>query len=89
MAKVLKEFKLDNGTVLKEVGCGNYICRYCGGKAVGVNLVADMVLQINAKHNGICGAFRDDEKYLGYINDCSTCAYLIDGECTFDGKDKL
>lgn len=81
MGRQLKRMVLDNGTEVKETGCGDYKCRYCGGRATALNFVADMCLQVYARHNGMCGAYMDSEKYRGYVTDCSTCAHQEDGEC--------
>lgn len=89
MGHVLKQIDLDNGVQYKETGCGNYICKYCGGKATSVNYVMNMCLQVYAKHIGLCGAYVENEKYMGYVTDCTTCAYQEDGNCTFEGVDKL
>ena len=89
MGHVLKKMKLDFGQEVEEKGCGNYVCRYCGGKATACNFVANMCLQVYAKHAGLCGAYVDSEKYKGYITECSTCRYQIGGQCTYEGEDKL
>ncbi|MCI9637312.1 MAG: hypothetical protein HFG77_13130 [Hungatella sp.] len=83
MGRKLKTMVL-NGTEVKEAGCMDYVCRYCGGKATALNFVADMCLQVYAKHNGLCGAYTDSEKYRGYVTDCSTCARQKEGECVLD-----
>lgn len=83
MGKELKKMTLDNGLTVEEKGCGNYICRYCGGKATACNFVANLCLQVYARHNGLCGAYLDSEKYRGYITECSTCQYQVKGECTY------
>ena len=75
---------LDNGTVVKEAGCMDYVCRYCGGKATALNFVADMCLQVYAKHNGICGAYVDSPQYRGYVTDCKTC--LHEKECSYSAS---
>lgn len=72
---------LDGGITVEEKGCGNYVCRYCGGKATACNFVADMCLQVYAKHEGLCGAYLDSEKYKGYVTECSTCKYQEQGRC--------
>ncbi|MCD8020445.1 MAG: hypothetical protein LUF92_12950 [Clostridiales bacterium] len=85
MGHILKKMTLDNGIEVEEKGCSNYICRYCGGKATACNFVADMCLQVYARHNGICGAYVNNEKYNGYITECSTCKYHIEGVgCIFE-----
>ncbi len=89
MGHVLKKIKMYDGTEVEEKGCGNYVCRYCGGKATACNFVANICLQVYAKHVGICGAYMDSEKYKGFITECSTCQYLADGQCTFEGEDRL
>lgn len=90
MGRVLKKMVLSNGTVAEEKGCGNYICRYCGGKATACNFVANMCLQVYAKHSGLCGAYMDSEKYKGYITECSTCQFFLEGQgCTYEGEDRL
>lgn len=81
MGRKLKEMILENGTKVKEAGCGDYVCRYCGGKATALNFVADMCLQVYAKHEGMCGSYVDSDKYRGYVTDCSTCAHWKEGEC--------
>lgn len=80
MGRQLKTMIL-NGKEVKEAGCGDYVCRYCGGKATALNFVADMCLQVYAKHEGMCGAYADTEKYRGYVTDCSTCKHQVEGEC--------
>lgn len=84
MGRHLKKMVLDNGTEVKEAGCGDYVCRYCKGKATALNYVADMCLQVYAKHEGMCNAYVDSEKYRGYVTDCSTCLHQKDGECSLD-----
>ena len=79
MGRQLKTMIL-NGKEVKEAGCGDYVCRYCGGKATALNFVADMCLQVYAKHEGMCGAYADTEKYRGYVTDCSTCKHQVEGE---------
>lgn len=88
MGKTLKTITLSNGKVLNEVGCGNYTCRYCGSKATQGNYVTGLCLQLRAPHVGLCGAFRNDENYLGYITECSTCQYYDNNsQCTCDLKE--
>lgn len=84
MGRKLKKMVLDNGTEVREAGCGDYVCRYCKGRATAQNFVADMCLQVYAKHEGMCGAYVDSENYHGYVTDCSTCLYETDGECTLE-----
>lgn len=84
MGRQLKKMVLDNGKEVKEAGCMDYVCRYCGGKATALNFVADMCLQVYARHNGMCGAYMDSEKYRGYVTDCSTCGHQENGECTME-----
>lgn len=81
MKHQLKTMILENGTEVKEAGCGDYVCRYCGGKATALNYVADMCLQVYARHEGVCGAYMDSDKYRGYVTDCSTCAHLGEERC--------
>jgi hypothetical protein len=89
MARELKKIVLPNGKEEWEKGCGNYVCHYCGGKATALNCVAGLVLQVAAKHYGICGAYVDSEEYKGYRSDCSTCQYQENGTCTYEGKEKM
>lgn len=84
MGKKLKKITLENGTTVEEKGCGNYICRYCGGRGTACNFVAGLCLQVYAKHYGLCGAYLDSEKYKGYVTECSTCQFQVNGECTFE-----
>lgn len=85
MAYKLKKMRLLGGTEVEEKACPNYKCRYCGEKATACNFVADMCLQVYARHNGICGAFTETENYVGYISDCSTCKYQeAKGQCAFE-----
>lgn len=73
--------------VAEERACGDYVCKYCGGKATACNFVADMCLQVYARHQGMCGAYIETEKYVGYVTDCSTCHYQgISGECRYEGR---
>ena len=46
-----------------------------------MNYVADMCLQVYARHEGVCGAYVDSDKYRGYVTDCSTCAHLGEERC--------
>ncbi len=89
MGKTLKTMTMPSGKEVQEAGCGNYVCRYCGGRATALNMVAGMCLQIYAKHVGICGAYMESEKYRGYITDCSTCVHQENGVCVCDEPDKL
>lgn len=75
MGRELKKMTMSDGTVVEERGCEKYVCRYCGGKAVACNYVANMCLQVAARHDGICGAYVNNEKYSGYITECSTCVH--------------
>ena len=75
MGRKLKTMTMYDGTVVEEKGCDKYVCKYCGGKAVACNYVANMCLQVAAKHEPICGSFVDNEHYRGYVTECSTCAY--------------
>lgn len=85
MAYQLKKMRLLGGAQVEEKACPNYTCRYCGEKATACNFVADMCLQVYARHRGICGAFVDSEQYVGYVSDCTTCEYRTEtGECTFE-----
>lgn len=86
MAHQLKTMTMSDGTVVTEKCCEKYVCRYCGGKAVGCNYVANMCLQIAARHEGLCGAYVNDEKYRGYVSECSTCLYYDkdSAQCTLE-----
>ena len=75
MGRELKKMTMFDGTVVEERGCEQYVCKYCGGKAVACNYVANMCLQVAARHDDICGAYVNNEKYIGYITECSTCMY--------------
>lgn len=87
MGRQLKKMRLPNGVVAEERACGDYVCKYCGGKATACNFVADMCLQVYARHQGMCGAYIETEKYVGYVTDCSTCHYQgISGECRYEGR---
>ena len=55
MKHQLKTMILENGTEVKEAGCGDYVCRYCGGKATALNYVADMCLQSMRGMKGSAG----------------------------------
>ena len=33
MGRQLKKMRLPNGVVAEERACGDYVCKYCGGKA--------------------------------------------------------
>ena len=89
MGRVLKQQILPNGKIELEKGCGNYVCRSCGGKATACNYVAGLILQVYAKHYGLCGSYVETDKYKGYITDCSTCQYQNDGVCEYEGKETL
>lgn len=90
MGKTLKTITLPSGKVLNEVGCGNYTCRYCGAKATQGNYVTGLCLQIRAPHIGLCGAFKNDSDYSGYITECTTCQYYnSEGKCICDKEDPL
>ena len=69
MGRQLKKMRLPNGVVAEERACGDYVCKYCGGKATACNFVADMCLQVYARHQGMCGAYIETEKYVGYVTD--------------------
>lgn len=87
MGRQLKKMRLPNGVEAEEKACGDYVCKYCGGKATACNFVADMCLQVYARHQGMCGAYIETEKYVGYVTDCSTCHYQgISGECRYEGR---
>lgn len=82
MAHMLKSFDLGNGMIEKEKACMDYSCRFCDAQAVACNMVAGLCLQVVARHVGLCGAFVQNEKYTGYITECSTCKYFgADGQC--------
>jgi hypothetical protein len=78
MGRQLKKFTFDDGTVTEEKVCEEYVCAFCGAKAVACNFVGGMCLQVHAQHTGLCGAYIDNEKYSGYISDCTTCRYQTD-----------
>lgn len=80
MGHILKKMVEDQGRIVEEKGCSDYICKYCGGKATACNFVADLCLQVYAKHNGLCGAYVQTDKYVGYITECSTCTYYEEGK---------
>ena len=82
MGRALRTMTMYDGTVVEERGCDKYVCRFCGGKAVACNYVADMCLQVAARHAQICGAFVNDEKYCGYVTECSTCVHYDEGSNT-------
>ena len=50
MGRQLKKMRLPNGVVAEERACGDYVCKYCGGKATACNFVAVM-LAIKAANN--------------------------------------
>ena len=75
MGHQLKSFTLDNGNVLQEKACEDYVCRFCGAKANAVNYVANLCLQVFPKHLAGCEAYVEDDTYVGYVNECSTCRY--------------
>ena len=82
MAHKLKTFDLGNGELMKEKACMDYTCRYCGAKAVACNMVGGLCLQVVARHEGLCGAYVQNDKYTGYITECETCRYFgDDGMC--------
>ena len=92
MGRKLKKMVLDNGKEVRE-DCGYEkleVSDYIEGKwpieysVSSQNFVADMCLQVYAKHKGMCGAYVDSEKYHGYVTDCSTCFYQRDGECIWE-----
>lgn len=84
MGHILKKMEVDQGRIAEEKGCKDYICKYCGGKATACNFVADMCLQVYAKHNGLCGAYVQTDQYVGYVTECSTCTYYEEGKgCTY------
>ena len=56
MGRALRTMTMYDGTVVEERGCDKYVCKFCGGKAVACNYVADMCLQVAARHAQICGA---------------------------------
>lgn len=82
MATDLKKFDLGNGQIAEEKACMNYTCKYCGAKATAANFVADMCLQVFARHVGACGAYVNTDQYSGYISECSTCLYFDGEQCT-------
>ncbi len=55
MGRQLKKMRLPNGVVAEERACGDYVCKYCGGKATACNFVADMCLQVYARHQACAG----------------------------------
>lgn len=82
MAEELKKFDLGNGETAEERACMKYTCKYCGAKATAGNFVANLCLQVFARHVGACGSYVNTAQYSGYISECSTCLYF-DGEgCT-------
>lgn len=87
MGRQLKKMRLPNGVEAEERACGDYVCKYCGGRATACNFVADMCLQVYAHHNGICGAYMESDKYVGYVTECGTCKYQgLTGGCMYEGK---
>jgi len=84
MGHQLKKMRLPGGMEAEERACGDYVCRYCKGKATACNFVADMCLQVYARHNGLCGAYVESDQYVGYVTDCTTCTYEgLAGDCRF------
>lgn len=84
MGHRLKKMRLPGGTQAEERSCGDYVCRYCGGKATACNFVADMCLQVYARHDGLCGAYIETDQYMGYVTECGTCKYQgMEGVCGF------
>jgi hypothetical protein len=82
MGKQLKKFTFDNGTVVEEKVCEDYICRFCDANANACNYVGGMCLQVFPRHKQLCGSFVDNETYSGFISDCSTCKYKsATGDC--------
>lgn len=82
MSRQLKKMLLPGGVNATEKACGDYVCKYCGGRATACNFVANMCLQVYARHQGLCGAYRETETYMGYITECSTCEFQgVSGEC--------
>ncbi len=73
----LKIFKMDDGTVVEEKVCENFVCKYCAGEATTFNYVGDMCLQAFVDHKELCGAYINDDKYDGYINECVNCVDYI------------
>lgn len=75
MGRKLRKMTMYDGTVVEERGCEKYECKFCGGKAVACNYVADMCLQVAARHAQICGSFVNNDQYCGYVTECSTCVH--------------
>ena len=87
MSRQLKKMLLPGGVNATEKACGDYVCKYCGGRATACNFVANMCLQVYARHQGLCGAYKETETYMGYITECSTCEFQgVSGECLYEGK---
>ena len=82
MSKELKQFDLGKGQIAREKTCMDYTCKYCGAKATAGNFVANMCLQVFARHIEGCGAYVNSEEYSGYISECSTCRYYQNETCT-------
>ena len=82
MGHQLKSFDLGNGQIVQERACMDYVCRYCGVKASASNMVANLCLQVFARHQGRCGAYVESDQYTGYVSECSTCRYYENDECT-------
>lgn len=85
-SKRRKRFRMDDGLVIEEHVCSDYVCRFCGAKASYCNYVGNMCLQAFVPHVGVCGAYVNDERYSGYVSECKTCRFLgEDGGCTLEG----
>lgn len=75
-------FRMPDGLLVRERVCDDYVCAYCGAKASYCNYVGNICLQAFVPHQGACGAYVNDERYSGYINECGTCKYnRVDGTC--------
>ena len=48
MSRQLKKRLLPGGVNATEKACGDYVCKYCGGRATACNFVANMCLQVYA-----------------------------------------
>ena len=80
-----KTFTMDDGLVIKEHVCADYVCATCGARASYCNYVGDLCLQAYVPHVGACGAYVNNEKYSGYVSECQNCAHnRADGRCELE-----
>lgn len=89
MKKRRQRFVMDDGMVVEEHVCTDYVCKYCGTKASYCNFVGNLCLQAFVPHRKGCGAYIENEKTVGYVNECSTCAFNgADGTCRLMNEGK-